>query len=174
MRRLGLGQASILCFVEDNWSLGRLGAQSFNARDASLAGLFDFESRQPAADARSGHRPSGSQRTLSGSPAWRPTPDARRLSVCRREWRSGAMPDPDHSFGRWADRVRDRQVRRVAPGSERRPVQILRDPQAWRAGVANAERRDQQGGSAERTILHRGRLMQVTDRAGHDAAEDHQ
>ena len=39
------GQASILRFVEDNWSLGRLGEQSFDARDASLAGLFDFEGR---------------------------------------------------------------------------------------------------------------------------------
>ena len=38
-------QASILRFVEDNWSLGRLGDQSFDARDASLAGLFDFEGR---------------------------------------------------------------------------------------------------------------------------------
>jgi phospholipase C len=35
-------QASILRFVEDNWSLGRLGDQSFDARDASLSGLFDF------------------------------------------------------------------------------------------------------------------------------------
>ena len=39
------GQASILRFVEDNWSLGRLGDQSFDGRDASLAGLFDFEGR---------------------------------------------------------------------------------------------------------------------------------
>jgi phospholipase C len=37
------GEASILRFVEDNWSLGRLGNQSFDARDASLAGLFAFE-----------------------------------------------------------------------------------------------------------------------------------
>jgi phospholipase C len=35
-------QASILRFVEDNWSLGRLGDQSFDARDGSLTGLFDF------------------------------------------------------------------------------------------------------------------------------------
>jgi phospholipase C len=40
-----MGQASILRFVEDNWSLGRLGDQSFDARDASLAGLFDFGAR---------------------------------------------------------------------------------------------------------------------------------
>ena len=37
------GQASILRFVEDNWSLGRLGNQSFDARDASLGGLFNFD-----------------------------------------------------------------------------------------------------------------------------------
>ncbi len=39
------GQASILRFVEDNWNLGRLGDQSFDTRDASLAGLFDFDGR---------------------------------------------------------------------------------------------------------------------------------
>jgi len=39
------GQASILRFVEDNWNPGRLGDQSFDARDGSLAGLFDFEGR---------------------------------------------------------------------------------------------------------------------------------
>jgi phospholipase C len=37
------GQASILRFIEDNWSLGRLGNQSFDARDASLTNLFDFD-----------------------------------------------------------------------------------------------------------------------------------
>jgi phospholipase C len=35
-------QASILRFIEDNWSLGRLGDQSFDARAASLGHLFDF------------------------------------------------------------------------------------------------------------------------------------
>jgi phospholipase C len=35
-------QASILRFIEDNWSLGRLGDQSFDARAGSLADLFDF------------------------------------------------------------------------------------------------------------------------------------
>jgi phospholipase C len=37
------GQASILRFIEDNWSLGRSGNQSFEARDASLSNLFDFD-----------------------------------------------------------------------------------------------------------------------------------
>jgi len=36
-------QASTLRFIEDNWSLGRLGNQSFDARDGTLANLFDFE-----------------------------------------------------------------------------------------------------------------------------------
>ena len=36
-------QASILRFIEDNWDLGRLGDQSFDARDASLSNLFDFD-----------------------------------------------------------------------------------------------------------------------------------
>ena len=35
-------QASILRFIEDNWSLGRLGDQSFDARAASIGDLFDF------------------------------------------------------------------------------------------------------------------------------------
>src|SRR6202011_3854157 len=38
-------QASILRFVEDNWKLGRLGNQSFDARDGSLDALFDFDGR---------------------------------------------------------------------------------------------------------------------------------
>jgi phospholipase C len=36
-------QASILRLIEDNWDLGRLGNQSFDARDASLDNLFDFD-----------------------------------------------------------------------------------------------------------------------------------
>jgi len=36
------GQASILRFIEDNWSLGQIGNQSFDACDASLTNLFDF------------------------------------------------------------------------------------------------------------------------------------
>jgi phospholipase C len=35
-------QSSILRFVEDNWQLGRIGDQSFDARAGSLANLFDF------------------------------------------------------------------------------------------------------------------------------------
>jgi phospholipase C len=35
-------QSSILRFVEDNWDLGRIGDQSFDARAGSLSGLFDF------------------------------------------------------------------------------------------------------------------------------------
>jgi phospholipase C len=35
-------QSSILRFIEDNWNLGRLGGQSFDARAGSLSGLFDF------------------------------------------------------------------------------------------------------------------------------------
>jgi phospholipase C len=40
-----LEQASILRFVEDNWGLGRIGNQSFDARAASLTDLFDFSKR---------------------------------------------------------------------------------------------------------------------------------
>jgi phospholipase C len=35
-------QASILRFIEDNWSLGRIGNQSFDATAGSLSNLFDF------------------------------------------------------------------------------------------------------------------------------------
>jgi hypothetical protein len=44
-----LEQASILRFVEDNWSLGRLGDQSFDARAGSLSDLFDFRKRSAGA-----------------------------------------------------------------------------------------------------------------------------
>src|ERR1700754_2162970 len=35
-------QTSILKFIEDNWSLGRIGDQSFDARAGSLGNMFDF------------------------------------------------------------------------------------------------------------------------------------
>ncbi|HVR84255.1 MAG TPA: alkaline phosphatase family protein [Planctomycetota bacterium] len=35
-------QSSILRFIEDNWSLGRIGDFSFDARAGSLEGMFDF------------------------------------------------------------------------------------------------------------------------------------
>jgi len=35
-------QSSILRFIEDNWELGRIGDDSFDARAGSLANLFDF------------------------------------------------------------------------------------------------------------------------------------
>ncbi len=35
-------QASILRFIEDNWNLGRIGDQSFDATSGSLSNLFDF------------------------------------------------------------------------------------------------------------------------------------
>jgi phospholipase C len=38
---------SILRFIEDNWSLGQLGDQSFDAMAGSILNLFDFNS-QPA------------------------------------------------------------------------------------------------------------------------------
>jgi phospholipase C len=36
-------QTSILRFIEDNWSLGRIGDQSFDAIAGSILGLFDFD-----------------------------------------------------------------------------------------------------------------------------------
>ncbi|MEV5511019.1 phospholipase C [Streptomyces orinoci] len=35
-------QTSVLRFIEDNWGLGRLGGESFDARAGTLANLFDF------------------------------------------------------------------------------------------------------------------------------------
>ena len=37
-----LEQASVLRFIEDNWNLGRVGDQSFDARAASLTSLLSF------------------------------------------------------------------------------------------------------------------------------------
>ncbi len=41
-------QTSILRFVEDNWSLGRIGNYSFDALAGSLEGMFNFSAAQPA------------------------------------------------------------------------------------------------------------------------------
>lgn len=41
-------QASILRFIEDNWNLGRIGDQSFDAKAGSLVNMFDFQ-REPRA-----------------------------------------------------------------------------------------------------------------------------
>jgi phospholipase C len=35
-------QTSVLRFIEDNWGLGRIGDQSFDAKAGSLDNLFDF------------------------------------------------------------------------------------------------------------------------------------
>jgi phospholipase C len=35
-------QTSIIRFIEDNWGLGRIGSQSFNAKAGSLMSMFDF------------------------------------------------------------------------------------------------------------------------------------
>ena len=40
-------QSSILRFIEDNWKLGRIGDQSFDATAGSISGFFDFQSGDP-------------------------------------------------------------------------------------------------------------------------------
>ena len=40
-------QSSILRFIEDNWSLGRIGGQSFDAKAGTLLNMFDFRHRAP-------------------------------------------------------------------------------------------------------------------------------
>jgi phospholipase C len=41
-------QTSILRFVEENWRLGRIGDQSFDALSGSIRGMFDFARERPA------------------------------------------------------------------------------------------------------------------------------
>ena len=43
---------SILRFIEDNWSLGRIGDQSFDALSGSILGMFDFDDRDGHRDRR--------------------------------------------------------------------------------------------------------------------------
>jgi phospholipase C len=43
-------QASILRFIEDNWSLGRIGHQSFDVKAGSLTNIFDFSDKAHYAD----------------------------------------------------------------------------------------------------------------------------
>jgi Phospholipase C len=42
-------QSSVLRFIEDNWNLGRIGDQSFDASSGTLLNMFDFQSRRPRA-----------------------------------------------------------------------------------------------------------------------------
>ncbi len=42
-------QTSIIRFIEDNWSLGRIGDHSFDAKAGPLDGLFDFAAARAAA-----------------------------------------------------------------------------------------------------------------------------
>ena len=37
-----IDQSSILRFIEDNWHLGRIGNQSFDAKAGSIMNMFDF------------------------------------------------------------------------------------------------------------------------------------
>jgi phospholipase C len=68
-------QASILKFIEDNWSLGRIGDSSFDAGAGSLDGLFDFGNGGSTAklilDASTGNTPTT---TPPPSPTATPTP----------------------------------------------------------------------------------------------------
>ena len=41
-------QTSILRFIEDNWGLGRIGNQSFDAKAGSIMNMFDFTTSHPA------------------------------------------------------------------------------------------------------------------------------
>jgi phospholipase C len=41
-------QSSILRFIEDNWSLGRIGNRSFDVKAGSIMNMFDFTNHHPA------------------------------------------------------------------------------------------------------------------------------
>jgi phospholipase C len=45
-----LDQSSILRFIEDNWSLGRIGNGSTDAVAGSLKGMFDFDEHRHDSD----------------------------------------------------------------------------------------------------------------------------
>jgi len=38
-------QSSILRFIEDNWSLGRIGGESLDVKAGTLDGMFDFDDK---------------------------------------------------------------------------------------------------------------------------------
>jgi phospholipase C len=40
-------QASVVRFIEDNWSLGRIGGGSADERSNSIEGMFDFTHNTP-------------------------------------------------------------------------------------------------------------------------------
>jgi phospholipase C len=42
-------QTSILKFIEDNWNLGRIGDQSFDAKAGSILNMFNFTAGHSAA-----------------------------------------------------------------------------------------------------------------------------
>jgi phospholipase C len=42
-------QSSIICFIEDNWGLGRIGNQSFDSKAGSIMNMFDFSQSGPKA-----------------------------------------------------------------------------------------------------------------------------
>lgn len=42
-------QSSILRFIEDNWNLGRIGDQSFDAKAGSMLNMFEFRMTGPHA-----------------------------------------------------------------------------------------------------------------------------
>jgi phospholipase C len=50
-----IDQSSILRFIEDNWYLGRIGNQSFDAKAGSITNMFDFSSSNSGYRANNNH-----------------------------------------------------------------------------------------------------------------------
>jgi phospholipase C len=92
-------QASIVRFIEDNWQLGRIGDQSFDARAGSIGNMFDFDPNDKPApklflDPTTGtvldKAPSGIA-PLGSAPSVTPTPTATATSTSTTTTVSGAV-----------------------------------------------------------------------------------
>jgi phospholipase C len=97
-------QTSILRFIEDNWQLGQIGGQSFDARAGSLGNMFDFDPNDKPApklflDPTSGlvlkKAPTdiGPLGTAPNGPAPTPTPTATSTSTSGTSTVSGTVGD---------------------------------------------------------------------------------
>ena len=82
-------QTSVLKFIEDNWQLGRIGDQSFDARAGSIGNMFDFDPNAKAApklflDPTTGsvlNKPPKDVPPLGTAPSVTPTPTATATST---------------------------------------------------------------------------------------------
>ena len=132
-------QASITRFIEDNWSLGRIGDQSFDARAASLSQMFDFapgDARAPklCLDPTTGQ-------PLGGTPA--------RVAIAPTRPDPGPRPGPTPTATRRRDPDADRRRRSRRDQAEARGQAQLQGQRRRQADHALLHRR-RQGRDASR------------------------